>query len=302
MKQALLRRVQVLLFTLGGLVRAPGGTALTVAVIGISLALPAGLYVGLSGLSRVASHWHPGTDIVVYLRPNLSDADAERLAQSWRGKTGVAHVRLISRAQGLADFKTYSGLGDALGALDRNPLPAVVIVRPADTRAASLEDWSRRLKRAQDVDAVQLDLTWVQRLHALIALGERGVLLLAAALALAVVLIVSNTIRLAVLNRRPEIEVLKLIGATPGFIRRPFVYAGVIQGAVGGLTAWILVAAGLLVLSGPLARLAAAYGSSVTLHVASPLLLGALLILGGGLGWAGARFAVGRHLKEIEPG
>ncbi len=113
-----------------------------------------------------------------------------------------------------------------------------------------------------DVQTVQLDTEWVKRLHAMLELLRRVVLLTAGLLGVGVVLIVGNTIRLDILNRRAEIEVMKLVGASDGFARRPFLYGGVWYGLGGGLGALILVAAATAVLARPVEHLALLYGSA----------------------------------------
>lgn len=303
MKEGLLRRAQVLISVVGQLWRAPIATLLTVAVIGISLAFPAGLYLAVQNAQQLAGRWDKSSDISLFLKPNVGEHDARALATGIQKTPGVARVEVISREAALAEFKRYSGFGDALDQLDTNPLPVVLIVRPHDDArdAASLNALVKRLENDARIDAAQLDLEWVQRLEALLAIAQRLVLILASLLAVAIVLIVGNTIRLAVLNRRDEIEVTKLIGATPRFIRRPFLYSGMIQGALGGAMAWLLVALALAFLDRPLSHLGGLYGYAVVVEGLGLRAGAGLLLAGAGLGWLGSRLAVGRHLREIEP-
>ena len=151
------------------------------------------------------------------------------------------------------------------------------------------------------VELAQLDVQWVKRLHAILQIIRRSVTALAALLSLAVLLVVGNTIRLDILNRRAEIEVTKLIGATDGFIRRPFLYGGIWYGLLGGILALALSGAALLLLREPVAQLSSLYASAFRLRMFDWRL--AALVLGGGatLGWLGSWLAVGRHLKRIEP-
>lgn len=298
----LLRHAQVAVASLGGLARAPLASAMTIAVIGITLALPTGLYLVIHNLERATRGMDPGGQVSLFLKPDASEAVAERLAERVKRLRGVARVEYVSRAQALAEFKRLSGFGEALAALDRNPLPAVIVVHPfAGTRPEEVEALVAELRRLEPVDSVQLDLEWVRRLHAMLAIAQRATGLLAGLLGLAVLLTVGNTIRLAILNRREEIEVIKLVGGTNGFIRRPFLYAGALQGLLGALTAWAILGASLLALRGPIRELSALYGSEFTL---AGLDLGAtatLLATGALLGWLGSRMAVGRHLRAIEP-
>lgn len=296
----LLRHVQVLLAMLGQMARAPLATLLTLTVIGITLALPSGLYVMLDNLERVSAGWDRGAQASLFLKRTVTEAGAHKLAQQIRALSSVAGVDYISREAALAEFKKQSGFGTALNALDSNPLPAVLVVRlSVGNNPAAVESLMATLARLPGVDLAQLDIEWLRRLAALLQLAERAVAMLAALLSLAVLLIIGNTIRLAVVNRQTEIEIIQLVGGTPGFVRRPFLYTGLFQGLLGGLLAWLLVEASLLLLSGPARELAGLYGSSFALTglVAEQ---GFLLAMAGGLlGWVGSRLAVGWQLRQI---
>jgi cell division transport system permease protein len=299
MKQYVLRHLQVFFSTLGAMARAPLATLMTVTVIGITLALPAGLYVLVQNLQRVSGHLAAGGEISLFLKHNVSSKAAEALATELRRQAGIGKVEYISPDAALAELRATSGFGDALKALDDNPLPGVLVVTPAaaEPRPGALRELAAELGHRGEVDFAQLDLEWVQRLHAILTLAERGVWLLAGLLALAVLLIIGNTIRLAVLNRREEIAITRLIGATPAFIRRPFLYAGALHGLLGALAAWLLVSGSILLLSGPARDLATLYASSVEIEGFGADAGFALLGIGLALGWLGSRIAVGRHLR-----
>ncbi len=304
MKNHLLRHLQVLFYSLGELARAPLTAFMTIVVIGITLALPAALYALIGNLQRVGGGWDQGAQISLFLKLGTSRAAAETLAGQIRTMPDVASVRYISPASALKDFKRLSGFGNTLDLLDSNPLPPVLQVLPAGRTvgARAAQKLAQTLGQMPGVTQAQFDLEWVQRLDAILRLAQRGVLILALLLGVAVLLVVGNTIRLAILNRRTEIEVIKLIGGTDAFIRRPFLYTGLFQGLFGGLLAWILVAASLTLLAGPVRDLAGLYGSGFEL-AGLGLQAGTTLLLGGAaLGWAGSRLAVSRHLRAIEPG
>ena len=302
-KNYLLRHAQVFFYSLGQLARTPVATFLTVAVIGITLALPAGLYVAIENVQRLASGWEDNGQISLFLKQDVTGAAIEKLADKIRRLPSVSWVDYVSREAALTEFKRLSGFGEALNALERNPLPAVLVVHPAATHAHpdKLQALLKELRRFNEVDIAQIDLDWVRRLHAMLELARQGVLILAAGLAIAVLLIIGNTIRLAVLNRRDEIEITKLIGGTNAFIRRPFLYTGTLQGLLGALLAWLLVGLGLLLLAGPIDNLAGLYGSRFEAENLDILATLALIGSGGLLGWLGSRLAVGRHLRAIEP-
>jgi cell division transport system permease protein len=227
----------------------------------------------------------------------------QSLAKQLRQRSDVATVRVISAEQALAEFRSDSGFGSALDALADNPLPDTLVVTP--TLAASTPRGTESLKTAiaamSDVQTVQIDTEWVKRLHAMLDLLRRVILLTGTLLGIGIVLIVSNTIRLDILNRRAEIEVMKLVGASDGFARRPFLYTGIWYGLGGGLLALILVAIASTVLARPVAQLAFLYGSAFSLEglkIAPGL---AILGLSVGLSWVGSWLAAMRHIRAIEP-
>ncbi len=213
-------------------------------------------------------------------------------------------MQLITATQALAQFRAQSGFGAALDALEENPLPHVLAItpRPADSNPAAMESLSRYLKAWPEVDTVQLDGDWVARFNAILALLHHGLLLAAGLLALGVVAVVGNTIRLEIQNRRAEIEVTKLVGGTNGFVRRPFLYTGALYGCLGGLTAWLVVMIGIHLLTPATAHLAHSYGSNFTL--AGPGIRDLEILIGSStvLGWIGAWLATARHLARIDPG
>ena len=302
-RRYLLRHAQVALASLGRLARNPASSLMTAAVIGIALALPAGLLTLLDNLQRLSAGWDGGASLSLFLRHEV-DADAARaLAGRLQGWPEVAKVTLLTPEQALAEFRALSGFGDALDALPENPLPAVLIVQP-DGRYAGPEAAGALLERLRglpEVELAQLDLQWVRRFQALMEIGRRGVLVIGALLALAVLLVIGNTIRLDIQNRHEEILVTKLVGGTDAFVRRPFLYGGFWYGLAGGLIAVLLVEAAHLLLAGPVSRLAGLYHSSFSLSGLDPGTAVLLLGLGAGLGLAGSWLAVGRHLSVIEP-
>lgn len=293
----------VLVSSLGQLWRTPLATLMTAAVIGIALALPAGLHVLLQNVQRLSTGWEGTAQMSLFLKQGVSEKRIQSLAKKLRGWEGVADVRYISRKQALAEFRELSGFGGALDSLDENPLPAVLVLRPTAEAAqpAQMELLLGRVQQLTSVDLAQLDMEWVRRLSSIIELGKRGVLLLSGLLALAILLVVGNTIRLTILNRSQEIIVTKLIGATNAFIRRPFLYTGLWYGIMGAVVAWLLVSSFLGLLNDPVSRLSFLYNSQFSLGGLDLETVGILLGSGIVLGLAGSWLAVGKHLQAIEP-
>ena len=300
MTNHLLRHLQALFGTLGQLARAPIATALTLAVLGVTLALPTTLYVALDNLGRLGGDMQRGAQLSLFLKRGLGEPEALKLAQQLRAMREVASVDYISRAAALEEFRRLSGFGAALEALRDNPLPAVLVVRPVSDDPAVAEELRGRLAALPGVELAELDLAWLKRLAAILDIAERAILILAGLLGAAVLLIVGNTTRLAVISRRDEIEVIGLVGGTAAFIRRPFLYSGLLQGFVAGLLAWLLVALSVWLVSGPVERLTSLYGTPAGLR---GLGLGGGLMLavaGAALGWLGARVAVGWQLRRYD--
>lgn len=300
----LVRHAQTFFYTLGLLARAPLASLLTAGVIGVALALPAGLYVVLDNAQKATRGWDGSNEISLFLELQQSDADAAAIAKKVRTWPEVGAARVITRAEALVEFRELSGFADVMDAFaDDNPLPAVIVVEPAadgaDTRA--VEALLERLGRLSEVEFAQFDLAWLKRLYAILRIVERGVLVLSALLAAGVLLVVGNTMRLGVENRRQEIEIAKLFGATDAFIRRPFLYSGLLYGAIGGIIAWVLVGVAFALLGEPAQRLTALYPGDYRLQGlgAAP---GLALVAGGALlGLLGSWLSVGRHLAAIEP-
>jgi len=297
------RHAQVALDSLGRLYRNRIASSMTAAVIAIALAMPAGLYLLLGNLERLSGSWDGQASLSVFLQQDITDDQAHALAAQVREWPEVASLQLITPSQALEEFGQQSGFADVLGVLEENPLPFVLIVLPAgdtvDPLAASA--LRERFSSLPETALAQLDLQWVQRLAAILDIAQRVILIISALLALAVMLVIGNTIRLEIQNRRVEILVTKLIGATNGFVRRPFLYAGIWYGALGALLAWLVVEAGFWLLSEPVSRLAGLYHSDFNLETLPVQLLGILFLAGTVLGLLGSWLAVGRHLASIEP-
>lgn len=302
-KTWLLQHLQAAVYSLGQLARNPIGSFMTVAVIGIALALPAGFYLILDNAKRVTSGWDMTLQIAVYLKQDVGGDNARQLADELRRDEAIKSVEYISRSDALAEFRQLSGFAEAIDALSENPLPAVLLVQPASaaTDTAAFERLLGRLQELPQVDQAKFDRQWLQRLQAIIETVQRAVMVLSFVLGLAVLLIVGNTIRLGIYNRRAEIEITKLFGATDAFIQRPFLYTGFWYGVLGATFAAVLITAAILLLSGPVRDLASLYASNYRLSGASPAQLLALFGTGVGLGLAGSWLSVQRHIRAIEP-
>jgi cell division transport system permease protein len=301
MKRYFALHLQSLVASLGRLMRQPIASFLTGLVISIALALPAGLRVLVNNADVLSASWEGVADFTVYLDPQASEESAAALAAQIEARNDVVRVELITRDDALEEFRRSSGFGDALDALDANPLPHTLVVRPSSEDLTNIEGLKTYLESLPETDIVQLDTEWVARLRAMLELGRRFVDLAGVLLGLAVLVVIGNTIRLEINNRREEIVVMKLVGGSDGFIRRPFLYVGLWYGVIGACGAAALIGLTLLLLGRPVADLAALYGSRFALSGLSLGQLGLLLAGGAALGLIGAALATARHLRSIEP-
>jgi cell division transport system permease protein len=302
-KQWFERHVQTMIGSLGRLWQQPFAALLTILVIGIALALPACLHALVQNVRAASGGWGNALDISVYMKQSASLEETRQLVDKLSKRRDVDEVRLIEADEALAEFRRSSGFGEALDALESNPLPHALVVRPdaafrGPEQIAGLTDALRELP---NVDIVQLDTEWVTRFNAMLDVVRRIVLLAAALFALGILVIVGNTIRLDIENRRDEIEVTKLVGGSNAFVRRPFLYNGVWYGLGGGLIAWLVVLVAVTLLADPVQRIAGLYGSRFELRGLGAL--GAVALVGGGivLGWLGSFIAATRELRGIEP-
>lgn len=283
------------------LLKQPIGSFFTCLVMAVALSLPMGLALLLDNVERLGGSWQRAAQISLYLKLDADARTGQALREQVLAMPDVADAEWISREQALEEFQQLSGLGEALRELPENPLPGVVVVTPHEVDKDKLEALRQQLAGLPGVDQAQLDLLWVERLAAILKLGDRFVFGLTLLLIATLLLVIGNTIRLHIENRRAEIEVVKLVGGTDGYVRRPFLYMGTLYGLGAGLIAWLLLAYGLGWLNEAVIELAGLYGSDfglagVPAEDGLSLVLGALL-----LGYIGAWLAVARHLSELAP-
>lgn len=296
------RHLSTAIGALGRLSRQPFASLMTVLVIAVTLALPAAMHLVIKNAQAVSESWDNALDFSIYMKENVTIEQAERLANIVLQRADVESVTLISADDALAEFREQSGFGDALDHLTSNPLPHTLVVRPAPANTeVSIGLLNEELGNLPEADFVQVDTEWVRRFHAILAILERAIMMGAALLGAAILVIIGNTIRLDIQNRRDEIEVTKLIGASNAFVRRPFLYSGFWYGFAGGLMALGLVSYGLFALEEPVARLSGLYERRFI--ILSLNLRESFTIIGAGilLGLVGSWIAATRHMRRIEP-
>jgi len=298
-----IRHLQQAVGSLGDLWRTPFTSVMTVFVLGISLALPATLHLFVKNAEQVGEQWDSASQITLFLKLSTTDKSAQNLVKRIKLYAEVNDVHYISAKQALKEFKILSGFGQSLEYLDKNPLPATILVTPTErsSQASAANELLAKLKQEREVEQGKLDLEWLTRLEAIARLIEDIVIGVALLLCTSVVLIVGNTIRLAILNQKDAIAVMKLVGATDSFIQRPFLYSGVWYGIFGGLLSWLAVSILAQYLTGAISKLTDLYQSNFQLQgleFNEALLLIAVAVI---LGLAGSYISVRKHIRAIEP-
>jgi len=280
----------------------PITTFITFAVIGIALTLPMGLYVLLQNVQTVTQGLHATAQISLYLNKNIKPLQTNKLLRQLNKDQEIVNTRYISAKEGLLELQKQYNFSNALSELNNNPLPAVIVVQPVKSLkiASQIKTLLGRLKKLPQVHYVQLDFSWLKRLSAIINLGKHVVYALMIIFAFGVLLIVGNTIGLITQKYRDKIFVLQLLGATNRFIRRPFLYSGIIYGLLGGIVAWFLIDLTMWWLHNSINNLASLYGAQFHLQMLSSTSTLVLMIGGAILGYAGSWLAVGRHIDIID--
>jgi cell division transport system permease protein len=289
--------------SLGELWRSGMSSAMTVGVLGLSITLPTTLYVMVKNTEQISAGWEHASQISLFIKDKASQRDVNQLVKRIQLWPEVQDLTLITADQALAEFKQLSGFGDAIAYLDSNPLPNVVLVTPTQRHASPVAARAllEKLKNEREVDIGKLDIEWLERLHGLLNLVKDLVSVIALLLFLAVTLIIGNTIRLNILNKKDEILVMKLVGATDAFIQRPFMYTGFWYGFLGGLLAWIAVTLLLWWMSASIANVSALYQKDFNITGLDFNTFISMLGISVFLGLSGSFLSVKRHVRDIEP-
>lgn len=291
----------VFLLTLKRLIATPVTSLLSVIVMGIALSLPAGIYVLMENLSSISGQSASSPQMSLFLKLDVKNEDIKSIKQRLEENSQIVSLQFIPKDIALQQLQQSNGLTDITGSLVHNPLPDAFIVHTLENTSEVLEQLRVTIQRWPEIEHVQFDSAWIERLNALLKLGRFVVLMLTTLLSVAIIAIMFNTIRLQILTKRDEIEISKLIGATDSFIQRPFLYFGAIQGLVSGATAWLIMTLAIQAMNEELIPLAQLYDFDLQLQQLSPSDSISLLLFSAWLGWLGARLSVASHLWQIEP-
>ena len=297
------RHLQVMFSTLGEMRRTPMASINTIIIVGIALLLPCLLYVAVKSGQTLSENWQGRPQATIFLHDDISSAESKLIFDEIRLHPSVELAELVSPEQALEEFRALSGMDYQLDFLGHNPLPHSIVMMPdrENTKSDKLQALQAQLSKIEGIESIRLDLDWTDRFNSILQLITRIALLLSSLLALALVLIVGNTIKLLILNRRQEIEITKLVGGTDSFVRRPFLYYGSFYGLLGAVLTLLLLSAAGQLLHEPMQQLAALYNRSSLIYPLKWQEISLIVVLGGLIGWFAARWSVARHLREIQP-
>jgi cell division transport system permease protein len=287
--------------SLGELWRSPLWTLITVAVLGVSMTLPTTLHLLVKNIQQVSRSYDQSFEISLFLQNETTATEIATLVTILQGDPQVDKVRLIDKAAAMTEFKQQSGFGEAIAFLDQNPLPDVLLVTPKVNQPAAAEALMQKLQKERHVELAKLDISWLERLAALMNLMQQAVYTIAVLLLSAALLVIGNTIRLSIMDKKAEIEVMKLVGATDAFIQRPFLYTGIWLGVFGGFLAFVVVELMLWWLRSAITTVTQLYQSDFVLNSLSMQEFGWLMLIAVLLGLIGSYIAVRSHIKAIEP-
>jgi cell division transport system permease protein len=308
MKNYFTRHAQELRKTLKTMLGSLGSTLIAAIILGVAISLPIMLFKITESMSLVAGQWNDSNEVTVFVtNSTIQELDQELVEQTYIDVgyqilqiPRVRDVKYISPDQALESFKSQSNFGDLLDELEQNPLPAMMIVYPEnDLTELELTELVNALAQMDNVDSVSFDQQWRQRFQAIISVFNYAVLILAGMMATGAVLIISNTVRLSIVGRQEEIQIIDQIGGTAAFIRRPFLYLGALQGISGAVVALAIAFVALDLLGKPVNQLAQLYSSQFRIAPMDFVLCGWIMFLSTLLGWTAARFTVGSYIRKM---
>jgi cell division transport system permease protein len=295
--------LRAMVSSLGKLWRTPLTSLMTIAVIGVALALPVNFYVLLHNAQNLSQNWNNNSaQISLYLKMNVAPSRVQGLIRQLKDNPQISEVRYVSAQQGLQEFSKVLGNSQVTSMLSKNPLPELIIIDPVPIlrNPQGVNAILEIVKVLPEVELAQVDLQWLQRLNNVIVLVKKTILILAFLLVIGVLSIVGNTIRLVAQNESKEIEVMHLVGATNAFIRRPFLYTGIWYGLFGGIIAWFLESLVLMWLRGPVKTLSISYHSDFYLQGLAFNDGLHLLLFGILLGLIGSWIVADRYCKAVQ--
>lgn len=299
----LLNHAHGLFSSLGRLSRAPFTSAMTILVLAVAISLAGCFYIVVANIQQLTGNLQASNQMSLFLKEHVTETAGQKMADQLAQNSNIETIKFISKKQAMDEFKANSGFGDALNALDNNPLPNVIQVLPKDVLDSreAIDNLLAEFKQIPQVEFVQVDMQWVERLQTIMMIASRGVTVVGILLGFAVTFITGNTIRLELHNRQDEVLISKLVGATHAFIQRPFLYTGFWLGFIAGFSAWLIITIMLLILESPVEKLSSLYNSSFELLFLSFSEFILMLMIASLLAVLGSWAVLHYQLRQLKP-
>lgn len=275
------------------------GSLLTILVITVTLALPFSLLSILKGFKNIGNNAKPFFS--VYINNPAANQIPELTAQLTQ-LTNADAIQYISPQQGLKEFTQFTKTQNLLKQLPQNPLPGVFVITPSlnQSSAAAIQGVVDKIKSLPSISSVQFNTTWVTRLYTLLQFARRFSYALTAVFGIGILLIIGNTIRLTTEKNQENIQIMRLLGATKSFIRRPILYKALIISIISGVFAWLGMSMLLSWLAKPLDMFMATYQQTLSLPLFTLSTAGNIIAISIGLSLAGSWLAIQPYLFTKE--
>ena len=272
-------------------------------VIAVAMSVPGLFYMGVDHLSKLSNHMQDETEISLFLKLDANPNVASEIDAALAKNTAIKQYHLVTKDQAWKDLKAKAEsnkIDNEVSQLTRNPLPDAFFIQAKSADPATLEALKNELQGIPGVDQAVLNSEWAKRLSTILALGTKIILFIAALLAVALLVIIGNTVRMQILTQKDEIIVSKLIGATTGFIRTPFLYAGMVYGLLGGLLAMVILTLIVQLYNQSVTQLSHLYSSDFSLPWLNIPLYIAIVVASIFIGWLGSYLSVTRSIAAIK--
>ncbi|MDH5727671.1 MAG: permease-like cell division protein FtsX [Gammaproteobacteria bacterium] len=281
---------QAIKYALQRVFHSKSASIMTILVIGIALSLPLGLHVLIKNTLMLSKGVEDRPSITLFLMETKTNTWVKRLENRLVKREDIDSVKVIDPEQALAEFQDYSDLNPDFLKLPHNPLPYVIEVYPKLDQQdfSNMEKLQAEFQGWPEVHLAQLDMLWLQRLYAIVSILKSSSNLISALLAMGVLLIIGNTIRLMSQAYSEEIRISKLVGATNAYVSRPFIYSGLMYGFLGGICAIVIIGFAVILINPSVQRLLSLYNNERSLIGLNMSEISIVLAIGMSLGLFGA--------------
>ncbi len=273
-------------------------------VIGVAMCLPSLFYLAVDNLSKLTDHMQKDTEISLFLKIDANADAIQQIERQLSENKAIERFHLVTKEEAWQQLQAKSrsnqDINDAVSQLGKNPLPDAFFIQAKSADPESLMQLKDTLQSLPNVELALLNTEWVKRLSSLLNLGKKLISMIAGLLAIVLLVIIGNTVRMQILTQKDEIEVSSLIGATRSFIRMPFLYAGALYGLLGGLMAVMMLIGIIQAFNLSISQIAHLYSNDFSLSLFNGQLFLAVILAAVSIGWVGSYIAVSRAIARYK--